>query len=36
MRGIDPMGPQFRAMLGEWTRAGQPYYRPLADTAGRA
>jgi hypothetical protein len=36
MRGIDPMGPQFRAMLGEWTQAGQPYYRPLADTAGRA
>ncbi len=35
MRGIDPMGPQFRAMLGEWTQAGQPYYRPLADTAGR-
>ena len=36
MRGIDPMGPQFRAMLGEWVQAGQPYYRPLADTAGRA
>jgi hypothetical protein len=36
MRGIDPMGPEFRTMLGEWTRAGQPYYRPLADTAGRA
>lgn len=36
MRGIDPMGPQFRTMLGEWTQAGQPYYRPLADTAGRA
>ena len=36
MRGIDPMGPQFRAMLGEWMQAGQPYYRPLADTAGRA
>ena len=34
MRGIDPMGPQFRAMLGEWTQAGRPYYRPLADTAG--
>jgi hypothetical protein len=29
MRGIDPMGPDFRAMLGEWTRAGHPYYRPL-------
>jgi hypothetical protein len=36
IRGIDPMGPQFRAMLGEWVQAGQPYYRPLADTAGRA
>ena len=35
MRGIDPMGPRFRAMLGEWTQAGQPYYRPLADTAGK-
>jgi hypothetical protein len=34
MRGIDPMGPQFRAMLGEWTGGGRPYYRPLADTAG--
>lgn len=29
MRGIDPMGADFRAMLGEWTEAGQPYYRPL-------
>ena len=36
MRGIDPMGPQFRAMLGEWVGKGQPYYKPLADTAGRA
>ena len=36
MRGLDPMGPQFRAMLGEWVQRGQPYYRPLADTAGRA
>jgi hypothetical protein len=36
MRGIDPMGPEFRAMLGEWTQHGRPYYRPLADTAGRA
>ena len=32
MRGIDPMGPDFRRMLGEWTAAGQPYYRPLPDT----
>jgi hypothetical protein len=35
MRGLDPMGPQFRAMLGAWTQAGPPYYRPLADPAGR-
>jgi len=35
MRGIDPMGPEFRAMLVEWTQAGKPYYRPLADTAGK-
>lgn len=31
MRGIDPMGPQFREMLQEWTRAGNRYYRPLPD-----
>ena len=36
MRGVDPMGPEFRAMLGAWTGGGQPYYRPLRDTAGRA
>jgi hypothetical protein len=29
MLGIDPMGPEFRAMLGDWVGAGQPYYRPL-------
>ena len=34
MRGIDPMGPQFRAMLSEWTAAGRPYYRPLPDPRG--
>ena len=34
MRGIDPMGPQFRAMLGEWVGQGNPYYRPLPDTQG--
>jgi hypothetical protein len=34
MRGIDPMGPDFRRMLGEWTAAGQPYYRPLPDPRG--
>jgi hypothetical protein len=34
MRGIDPMGPQFREMVQAWAGAGQPYYRPLPDTAG--
>jgi hypothetical protein len=29
LRGLDPMGPAFRAMLGEWTKAGHRYYRPL-------
>jgi len=36
MRGIDPMGPQFREMLQAWVGGGQPYYRPLPDTAGSA
>ncbi len=31
IRGIDPMGPQFRAMFAEWTGSGRPYYRPLGD-----
>ena len=30
-RGIDPMGPRFREMLGAWTGAGNPYYRPLPE-----
>ena len=34
MQGLDPMGPDFRRMLGEWTAAGNPYYRPLPDTRG--
>ena len=34
MRGIDSMGPQFREMRQAWADAGQPYYRPLPDTAG--
>jgi hypothetical protein len=34
MRGLDPMGPEFRRMLGEWTAAGHAYYRPLPDTRG--
>ena len=29
MRGIDPMGREFRTMHAEWTGAGHPYYRPL-------
>ena len=31
IRGIDPMGPEFRTMLQEWTAAGHPYYRPLPE-----
>ena len=31
IRGIDPMGPEFRAMLQDWTGAGRPYYRPLPE-----
>ena len=34
MRGVDPMGPKFREMLGAWTQAGHSYYRPLPDTRG--
>ena len=35
MRGVDPMGPEFRAMLQAWVGGGRPYYHPLPDTAGR-
>jgi hypothetical protein len=31
LRGLDPMGPDFRAMLGAWTQAGNRYYLPLGD-----
>jgi hypothetical protein len=31
IRGIDPLVPQFRTMLSEWTGAGRPYYRPLPE-----
>lgn len=31
MRGIDPMGREFREMLGAWTKAGNPYYKPLPE-----
>ena len=34
IRGIDPMGPQFREMLQAWVGGGRPYYRPLPDTRG--
>jgi hypothetical protein len=27
--GQDPFGDEFRAMMREWTEAGNPYYRPL-------
>jgi AhpC/TSA family len=32
MRGIDSMGPEFRAMLRDWTAAGHRYYEPLPDS----
>ena len=31
MRGMDPMGPEFRSMRDAWRDAGHPYYRPLPD-----
>jgi hypothetical protein len=31
MRGIDPMGPQFREMRQSWVGAGNSYYRPLPE-----
>ncbi len=34
IRGLDPMGQEFRQMYKEWTGAGRPYYRPLPGTAG--
>ena len=34
MRGIDPMGPEFRRMAQAWRDAGHPYYRPLPDMPG--
>lgn len=33
IRGIDPMGPAFFQMAGEWAAQGKPYYLPLPDTA---
>ena len=31
LRGVDPMGPEFRKMFAAWTGAGNPYYRPLPE-----
>ena len=31
MLGIDPMGPVFAKMIGEWQAAGNSYYQPLPD-----
>ena len=31
IRGIDPMGQDFRAMLSDWVGAGHRYYQPLED-----
>ncbi|MCI0545929.1 MAG: thioredoxin family protein [Candidatus Rokubacteria bacterium] len=31
IRGIDPMGPDFRAMVQAWAAAGNAYYRPLPE-----
>ena len=33
IRGIDPMGPAFFAMAGDWAAKGNAYYLPLPDTA---
>jgi hypothetical protein len=29
IRGIDPMGPAFFEMAGEWAQEGNAYYLPL-------
>lgn len=34
IRGIDPMGPQFREMLQSWVASGHPYYEPPPDARG--
>jgi hypothetical protein len=31
MRGLDPMGPEFRKMWDEWAAAGHVYYQPLPE-----
>ena len=34
MRGQDPAGPEFRAMVADWVGQGRPYYETLPDHAG--
>ena len=29
IRGLDPMGPAFAELYGEWVQAGRPYYKPI-------
>jgi hypothetical protein len=31
MRGLDPMGPEFRAMVADWAARGHRYYEPLRE-----
>ena len=33
VRGKDPAGPEFFAMVGDWRGAGHEYYVPLPDLA---
>jgi hypothetical protein len=33
IRGVDPAGPAFFQMVGDWVSQGNTYYVPLADTA---
>ena len=32
MRGIDPMGPEFFKMAGDWAAAGNKYYEVLPES----
>ena len=36
MRGLDPMGPEFRAMVADWAAQGHRYYEPLPECDRRA
>jgi hypothetical protein len=31
MRGLDPMGAEFRTMRQEWAQDGRRYYEPLPE-----